>query len=365
MGDEFSPIFRLLRRAARHEGYVYQSGLIQAYLIAFLRIAFSKRNDVKSLVDSGVLKVIPVSLAKDGFTLKPSFQVDQHAILVVGGQELYNLDYVQENQNIPHEHFEEKFVTEVEIMGITTLNNKTSLIVGNNFVGSEGDGRSTLQCHVQRLRELQQFLNCLQGSEGLMVKEVCHTTECGDCLSGKAVCEACKSDGFMHWSPALRRCDRCLGKELPCQRAVCFNITTDCQSKLKTALELLQTDQREGLSDSYSTLTAPNPDIVHAGKNLHRSHSNWFLFIDNTRFSLVMLCTARLYLIFTEELNSAVPNIALRGRDRMDTSFIAECNAEPVQRIIQSMEFLVHMLVPEIFWKEYSLNKPGVLENPL
>ena len=138
MGDEFSPIFRLLRRVARHEGYVYQSGLIQAYLIAFLRIAFSKRNDVKSLVDSGILKVILVSLAKDGFTLKPSFQVDQHAILVVGGQELYNLDYVQENQNIPHEHFEEKFVTEVEIMGITTLNNKTSLIVGNNFVGSKG-----------------------------------------------------------------------------------------------------------------------------------------------------------------------------------------------------------------------------------
>ena len=173
--------------SSRKEGYVYQSGLIQAYLIAFLRIAFSKRNDVKSLVDSDILKVIPVSLAKDGFTLKPSFEVDQHAMLVVGGQELYNLDYVQENQNIPHEHFAKKFVTEVEIVGITTLDDKTSLIVGNDFVVSEGDGRSTLQCHVQRLRELQQCLNSLQGSEGLTVKEVCHTTECGDCLSNKAV----------------------------------------------------------------------------------------------------------------------------------------------------------------------------------
>ena len=221
--------------SSRKEGYVYHSGLIWAYLIAFLRIAFSKRNNVKSLVDSNVLKVIPVSLAKDGFTLKSSFEVDQHA--------------------------NKKFVTEVEIMSITTLDNKTSLIVGNDFVGSEGDRRSTLQCHVQRLRELQQCLNCLQGSEGLTVKEVCHTTECGICLSSKAVCEACKSDGFMHWCPALS-----LEKELPCQRAVCFNITTDCQSKLKTALEPLQTDQREGLCDSYSTLTAPNPDIVHAGK---------------------------------------------------------------------------------------------------
>ena len=165
--------------SSRKEGYVYHSGLIWAYLIAFLRIAFSKRNNVKSLVDSNVLKVIPVSLAKDGFTLKPSFEVDQHTMLVVGGQELYNLDYVQEHQNSPHEHFAKKFATEVEIMGITTFDNKTSLIVGNDFVGSEGDGRSTLQCHVQRLRELQQCLNCLQGSEGLTVKEVRHTTECG------------------------------------------------------------------------------------------------------------------------------------------------------------------------------------------
>lgn len=29
------------------------------------------------------------------------------------------------------------------------------------------------------------------------------------------------------------------------------------------------------------------------------------------------------------------------------------------------MEFLVHTLVPKIFWKEYGLNKPGVLEHPL
>ena len=186
---------------------------------------------------------------------------------------------------------------------------------------------------MQRLRELQQCLNCLQGSEGLTVKEVCHTTECGDCLSSKTVCEAFKSDGFMHWCPALRRCDRCLEKELPCQRAVCFNITTDCQSKLKTALELLQTDQREGLSDSYSTLTAPKPDIVHAGKNIHRSHSNWFLFIDNTRFSLVMLRTARLYSYFTKELKSAVTDIALRGKDRIDTSFIAELLPSAMQSL--------------------------------
>ena len=91
---------------------------------------------------------------------------------------------------------------------------------------------------------------------------------CDECLTRKAVCETCKNAGFTHWCPPLRRCDRCLEKKLPCHRAVCLNITTDCQSKLKTALELLQTEQREGTSDPYSTLAAPNPDIVHAGKNV-------------------------------------------------------------------------------------------------
>ena len=190
--------------SSRKGGYVYESGLIRANVIALLKIAFSQGSEVISLVDSNVLKVVPVSLAKDGFTLKPGFEVDEHAMVVVGGQELYTLEYVRENQSIPHEHFKNKFLTEVEIMGITTLDNKTALIVGNDFTGTEGDGRSTLQCHVRRLREVQQCLNCLQGGEGLTVKEECHTSECNECLSSKAVCETCKSAGFTHWCPALR-----------------------------------------------------------------------------------------------------------------------------------------------------------------
>lgn len=78
--------------SSRKEGYVYESGLIWAYLIAFLKIAFSQGSQVTSLVDSNVLKVIPVSLMKDGFTLKLGFEVDQPAMVIVGGQELYTLE---------------------------------------------------------------------------------------------------------------------------------------------------------------------------------------------------------------------------------------------------------------------------------
>lgn len=78
--------------SSRKEGYVYESGLIWAYLIAFLKIAFSQGSQVTSLVDSNVLKVILVSLMKDGFTLKLGFEVDQPAMVIVGGQELYTLE---------------------------------------------------------------------------------------------------------------------------------------------------------------------------------------------------------------------------------------------------------------------------------
>jgi len=78
-----------------------------------------------------------------------------------------------------------------------------------------------------------------------------------------------------------------------------------------------------------------------------------------------MLLTSRLYSPCSEELKAIVTDVALRGRDRMDTSFVAECNAEPVARILKRMDFLVPTLVPEMFWKEYGLNKPGVLQHPI
>lgn len=46
-------------------------------------------------------------------------------------------------------------------MGITTLDNKSALIIGNDFTGSTGDGNFMLQCHVKCIKELQQCLSCI------------------------------------------------------------------------------------------------------------------------------------------------------------------------------------------------------------
>lgn len=41
-------------------------------------------------------------------------------------------------------------------MGITSHDNKSGLIIGNDLTGSTGDGESTMNCHAKRIQELQQ-----------------------------------------------------------------------------------------------------------------------------------------------------------------------------------------------------------------
>lgn len=76
------------------------------------------------LLSSKKIYVAAVSLAKDDLALKPGFQVDRNAMVIVGGKEMYSLEYVKSNPTLPHENFKDKFVTEVQTMGITTLDNK-------------------------------------------------------------------------------------------------------------------------------------------------------------------------------------------------------------------------------------------------
>ena len=127
-----------------------------------------------------------------------------------------------------------------------------------------------------------------------------------------------------------------------------MNLATDCQSMFKAALERLDDEQKNGTIDKRLALSAPNPDIVHAGKNIHRSHSNWFLFVNNARFSTAVLRTARVDSSQSKELSAVITDMALRGRDRMETTYVAECNSKTVVDIIQRMKYLVHTLAPEM-----------------
>lgn len=123
-------------------------------------------------------QVVPVSLAKDNFALNPGFQVDRNTMAIVGGKEVFSLEYVKDNPTLPHEYFKDIFVTEVQITGITTLDNKCALFIGNDFARVTGDGNSTLQCHTARVRHPYHCPNCLRQSSDAMVKDDCDTTVC-------------------------------------------------------------------------------------------------------------------------------------------------------------------------------------------
>ena len=350
----------------KNPGYTYENGVLRAYLLGFLQLLANDESPVASLLNERTIKVVPVSMAKDGLTLKPGFQADPKQLIVVGGLETYSLEYITENQIISPEFFKDKFVTEAEIMGITTLDYKLAVVLGSDFVNNSGTGQSTFETHLKRLKELQQCKSCLEREKSVTVAgESCTTSECPKCTENRSVCHECKAKGQFHWNPMLRQCDECSKTNSQCVRLACFNLTTDSLQIFKTAMELISQGQENGTIPSEAFLASPNPDLVHSGKNIHRSHGNWFLFVNQARFSLVMLRTARLDSAAAESLKTVLTDKALRGRDRMDTTYVAECTSPQVVEIVRSMNFLVHTIIPEMYWKEYGPNKPGAATHPL
>ena len=251
-------------------------------------------------------------------------------------------------------------------MGITTLDYKLAVVLGSDFVNNSGTGQSTFETHLKRLKELQQCKSCLEREKSVTVAgESCTTSECPNCTENRSVCHECKAKGQFHWNPMRRQCDEGSKTNSQCVRLACFNLTTDSLQIFKTAMELIFQGQENGTIPSEAFPASPNPDLVYSGKNIHRSHGNWFLFVNQARFSLVMLRTAHLDSAAAESLKTVLTDKALRGKDRMDTTYVAECTSPQVVEIVRSMNFLLHTIIPEMYWKEYSPNKPGATTHPL
>lgn len=57
----------------------------------------------------------------------------------MGPVEKYSLECITENQLISPEFFEDKFITEAEIMGITTLDYKLGIVLECDVVNNSGN----------------------------------------------------------------------------------------------------------------------------------------------------------------------------------------------------------------------------------
>ena len=157
----------------------------------------NNESPVAPLLNEQTIKVVPVSMAKDGMTLKPGFQADSRQMIVIGGPvETHSLEYI----------------TEAEIMGITTLDYKLAIVLECDVVNNSGTGQSTFEKHLKRLKGLQQCKSCLEGDEGFVTGESCIRTksDCPTCTENTSVCHECKAKGHCHWNPMLRQCNECL-----------------------------------------------------------------------------------------------------------------------------------------------------------
>ena len=66
-------------------------------------------------------------------------------------------------------------------------------------------------------------------------------------------------------------------------------MTTDCEESNKQALTQLHDDAATGCDPPELSLLAAMPDVVHMGKSLKCSWSNWILWFKGTRSTLAIL----------------------------------------------------------------------------
>ena len=93
--------------------------------------------------------------------------------------------------------------------------------------------------------------------------------------------------------PSLRACDSCLKKNIQCRKFATLAVITDCEECVKKALLELDTMADGGTLPTDFFLAVPLPDVVHVGKSLKCSWSNWFLDFNGELSNLVLLRTLR------------------------------------------------------------------------
>ena len=105
-------------------GYTNDSGIHKNLLRSFLELAGTENTQIVPLVDNDTVRVVPVTIQKDGMALKPEMQVDARQGKVIGTTDAINYKYIRENPNRDPEKLKNLFVTETECYCATTLDGK-------------------------------------------------------------------------------------------------------------------------------------------------------------------------------------------------------------------------------------------------
>lgn len=109
----------------------------------------------------------------------------------------------------------------------------------------------------------------------------------------KAVCQECQRKGHASYLPALRCCEYCLKESVQCRKVAVLAVVTDCEECNKQALLEIQKMSENNTMPPELLLLTPLPDVVHIGKSLKCSWSNWFIDMNGQMCNLVLIRTLR------------------------------------------------------------------------
>ena len=135
--------------------YTTRNGIIKSLLVAYLLLSQLEDSEVLPFLQSCSLLVIPAALATDGMSLKPGLQFDPQVKELVGLLFPVSVTYVKEN-SVPDPRFLcESFIVEAIALVVTTLDNKLSLPVGNDYTCKKTDGNLIKKRIERRVKQLQ------------------------------------------------------------------------------------------------------------------------------------------------------------------------------------------------------------------
>lgn len=131
---------------------------------ALLELAGSKNTPVTPLIDNDTVRVVPVTIQKDGMALKPGMQVDSRQGKIIGTTHDRDYKYIKENPNADPGKLKDIFITEAECYCATSLDGKVTLPVGVDYIPRKLDGEYTYNTIKEKGKSSEICLHHLKSS---------------------------------------------------------------------------------------------------------------------------------------------------------------------------------------------------------
>ena len=332
----------------------------------FLRLC-EVQDSIVPLVDSSVVKVIPVAFKKDEMALKPGMQVDSGQGEIVGTTEKIDHRCTKNNPCPDPEKLKDIFVKEAECVCLTLLDDNLSFPVGIYYISAKSDGKETCEVLLSSTKCIQTCLEHINSgvavSNGVLQPQDKCKSACIDCIRENEVCDACRNKGQQFTDPSLRACNHCLDLGKKCIRLVALGLSIDSEIKNRGAQDLFEELNASDEIDNCLTLSDCIPDAVHVGKRTSCQFRNWFLIFQGCRINRIQLRTPRNDPNINGELKKHLTIAACRNRDRMDVGSMLEISDHTVRNIVSTgAPYITKTLIPEKY-RLYEGNKKGVVSN--